>query len=207
MNFDEIKDLMEQEEDSLIIPLSLSELKSSKDSIRSIKRNMLIESLFQALAILFFLTYPTIFVVLHDMAKGVYFYSLLIASAISILYVIHFLKFLRQKRKVSHDSKNALLTYFNDLKVVLAIYRTAMTASIISLLLPATILSIGVNSQSLDGFNSFIYMDYNLPNQIILFIIFVVLILFIYWSTNFWANWMYERHARRIELILEQYKI
>lgn len=195
MNFDQLKEQWNNEDGNVNIPDNIEQLKESKHPIEKIQKSMKKEFSMQILAIILIGFFPLLlgFPISQYI---IYYVSYTMMVVISSYYLFGFYKFYKQTELYTGNTKNSLWKIYHELRLNMERYQ-----SFSFLLLPHFLITIGL----------FIYSSLekkgeNLSNANQASLIIVVLIgtiLFVA-SIVLWTKYIYGRHAKQLENILNE---
>ncbi|MGE8433776.1 MULTISPECIES: hypothetical protein [Chryseobacterium] len=195
MNFDQLKEQWNNEDGNVNIPDNIEQLKESRHPIEKIQKSMKKEFSMQILAIILIGFFPLLlgFPISQYI---IYYVSYTMMVVISSYYLFGFYKFYKQTELYTGNTKNSLWKIYHELRLNMERYQ-----SFSFLLLPHFLITIGL----------FIYSSLekkgeNLSNANQASLIIVVLIgtiLFVA-SIVLWTKYIYGRHAKQLENILNE---
>ena len=125
MNFDNIKAKMESENmEDVQIPKRIEGIETSKMPIQKVRKSMRGEIITQLICIVAFFAAPS-FVEMHQLPKAIYYILMFITSLITLGYLAKMSWFLNKTSSLNEGSKETVVTFINDLKLTLEVYKTA----------------------------------------------------------------------------------
>lgn len=202
MNFDNIKEAWDNESSNdLRIPQKMGPLKSARQPLEIIKRNMKHELFAQFLGIAIIGFFPQMFKIIREFYLLYYaLYGLMII--VSAYYFVKFYFFFKEINHASLSSKENLYELYYEIRLKIEMYKSfAYLLAPFSILLSA-ILIFGIDKKGvLDKLENITN-----TNMFIFFIFFSALILLVAIITNWWVNYFYGKYARQIKNVLDQLK-
>lgn len=204
MNFDDLnKELNAGDFSNFDVPDSLAHLRKSKLPINKIRASMKSEITTQLVFILIFFSVLLV-AKLNPLPLSVYIVFMTLTSLITLLYLAKMVFFVRGSASMEINTKDSIKDFIHDLKLTLEVYKTAIIAG--SLLLPIPVLALFCGQKTDNGkdiFSSWFLLEVS-PLQITVFIVAYLLVAYLfYYITVKWADTLYGRHIRDLEVILE----
>lgn len=205
MNFKDIKSKMDSESmDDIEIPNRISDMERSKLPIQKVRKSMIGEIITQLICIVIFFAAPSL-VKMYPLPEAIYYILMFITSLITLGYLAKMTWFLRKTSNLNLNSKETVITFLNDLKLTLEVYKTAIIAG--SLLLPFSIITLLLGMDQVD---ENIFMDFillNMPNSILIILMvgYIILAILMYFVTVAWANSLYGIHIKQLEKTLKEF--
>ncbi|MBO9693238.1 hypothetical protein [Chryseobacterium sp.] len=198
MNFDQLKEQWNKEDNHVNIPDTIEQLKESKHPIERIQKNMKKEFPMQILAIILIAFFPLQFK-FPSSQYIIYYVSYTMMVVISSYYLFGFYKFYKQTELYTGNTKNSLWKIYHELRLNMERYQ-----SFGFLLLPHVLLTIGLifyntmkeKGKSLAGFTD--------SYQLGLIIIVLIGTLGFIISIVLWTKYVYGRSAKQLENILNE---
>jgi hypothetical protein len=206
MDFDRIKELMDDEnQDDLLLPTSLENLKESQMPITTIRKTMKGEIATQLGAIVFFFAYPFL-IEMYELPRAVYFIFMFITSLMTLGYLAKMVWFLRRTSNVGQQTKETILNFIHDIKLTMEVYKTGIIAG--SLLLPVSVAAMlmGAVKYGEDQFTEWFLLQMSGGTLVLVILGYLVCCVFIYYITVIWADKLYGVHVRKLEEILAQFE-
>ncbi|AZA78402.1 hypothetical protein EG347_13195 [Chryseobacterium sp. G0186] len=198
MNFDQLKEQWNNEGSNVHIPDNIEQLKESKHPIEKIQKSMKKEFPMQVIAVILIGFFP---LQLGFPASQylIYYISYAMMVVISSYYLFGFYKFYKQTELYTGNTKNSLWKIYHELRLNMERYQ-----SFGFLLLPHFLITIG-----LFIYNTLIKKGKDLSeitneNQASLIIAVLIGTLSIVVSIVLWTKYIYGRHAKQLESILNE---
>ena len=191
MNFDNIKNKMDPESIYEIqVPNSMEGMETSKMPIYKVRKTMRGEIITQLLCIVVFFAAPSL-VEMYQLPKSIYYILMFITSLITLGYLVKMSWFLKKTSSLNEGSKETIITFINDLKLTLEVYKTAIIAG--SLLLPISLITFILGVEQIDEiiFTRFILLDMSTIMIISCIVGYIVVAVLIYFLTVGWSNRLY----------------
>ena len=207
MNLDNIKAKMESESmEDLQIPKKIEGIETSKMPIHKVRKSMRGEIITQLICIVAFFAAPS-FVEMHPLPKAIYYILMFITSLITLGYLAKMSWFLNKTSSLNEGSKETVVTFINDLKLTLEVYKTAIITG--SLLLPLSITTFLLGIEQLDEkiFTNLILLNTSTIMLIISAVGYIILAVFIYFVTVAWSDNLYGIHIKTLEKTLKEFDI
>lgn len=207
MNFDDIKSKMDSEDmDSNLIPKRIKDFETSKMPIQKVRKSMIREIITQLICIVIFFAAPS-FIEMHRLPEGIYYILMFVTSLITLGYLAKMSWFLNNTSNLNTGSKDTIVTFINDLKLTLEVYKTAIISG--SLLLPILVLTLILGFEKIDKeiFTNFVLLNISTTMLILYIVGYLILALSIYFITAVWANSLYGVHIRALEKILKEFDV
>lgn len=207
MNFDNIKNKMDAESiDEIQVPNSMEGMESSKMPIYKVRKTMRGEIITQLLCIVVFFAAPSL-VEMYQLPKSIYYILMFITSLITLGYLVKMSWFLKKTSSLNEGSKETIITFINDLKLTLEVYKTAIIAG--SLLLPISLITFILGVEQIDEiiFTRFILLDMSTIMIISCIVGYIVVAILIYFLTVGWSNRLYGIHIKQLENTLKEFDL
>ena len=207
MNFDNIKAKMETESmEDIQIPKRIEGIETSKMPIHKVRKSMRGEIIMQLICIIIFFAAPS-FVEMHQLPKAIYYILMFITSLITLGYLAKMSWFLNKTSSLNESSKETVVTFINDLKLTLEVYKTAIIAG--SLLLPLSLSTFLLGIKQLDEkiFTNLILLNISTIMLIIIAVGYIILAVFIYFVTVAWSDNLYGVHIKTLKKTLKEFDI
>jgi hypothetical protein len=207
MNFDNIKNKMDAESiDEIQVPNSMEGMESSKMPIYKVRKTMRGEIITQLLCIVVFFAAPSL-VEMYQLPKSIYYILMFITSLITLGYLVNMSWFLKKTSSLNEGSKETIITFINDLKLTLEVYKTAIIAG--SLLLPISLITFILGVEQIDEiiFTRFILLDMSTIMIISCIVGYIVVAILIYFLTVAWSNRLYGIHIKQLENTLKEFDL
>ena len=204
MDFDKIKELMDDEnQDDLLLPTSLENLKESQMPIAKIRKTMKGEIAIQLAGIVIFFAYPFL-IKMYELPRAVYFIFMFITSLMTLGYLAKMVWFLRRTSNVGQQTKETILNFIHDIKLTMEVYKTGIIAG--SLLLPISVSAIFMGAEKFgdDRFTEWFMLQVSPSTLLLLILGYLLSGVIIYYITIKWADSLYGVHVRKLEEILKQ---
>ncbi len=204
MNFDEIKKAMNHDDTNLQIPLSVSEIKSSETSIKTVRKWIAFDIL-SIYIIAIVLIYFMFFGEMYPLAKVVFSYTAFI-SIYANFGAIVFQFSIYQKLKIHEiNSKKTIEKYIILIKTYIGFSRIVFTGLCAAIMIPAMIATIGTEQYTENYVNDLI--KFKLSNyQLNRSIAYVLLIsAFGYYFSGWTYKKTLEKECNKLEKILDQF--
>jgi hypothetical protein len=206
MDFDKIKELMDDEnQDDLLLPTSLENLKKSQMPIATIRKTMKGEIAFQLVGIVILMTYP-LWIEMYELPRAVYFIFMFITSLMTLGYLAKMVWFLRRTSNVGQQTRETILNFIHDIKLTMEVYKTGIIAG--SLLLPISVSCIFMGGVEFgaDRFTEWFLLQMSGSTLVLVILGYLACCVLIYYITVVWADKLYGVHVRKLEEILEQFE-
>lgn len=196
MNFDQLKEQWNNEDNNVHIPDTIKQLKESKHPIEKIQKSMKKEFPAQILAIIFIGFFPFQFQFPSSLYL-IYYVSYILIVVISTYYLYGFYKFYKQTELYTGNTKNSLWKIFHELTLNMERYQ-----SFGFLLLPHFLLTIGLATYSILEQKGKTLSEISKANQVFIILAFLLATLFVVVGIIAWTKYFYGRHAQKLEDIL-----
>lgn len=198
MNFDQLKEQWNNEDNNVHIPDTIEQLKESKHPIEKIQKNMKKELPAQILAIIFMGFFP--FLLKFPSSQYIIYYvSYTMMVIISSYYLFGFYKFYQQTELYTGNTKNSLWKIYHELKLNMERYQ-----SFGFLLLPYFLLTVGLAIYSSLEKKGKSLSDLTDDHQQFLIILMIISTLALVSSIVLWTKYIYGRQAKQLENILNE---
>ncbi|WP_156877233.1 hypothetical protein [Salinimicrobium terrae] len=190
--------------DNIPIPNRINDIEMSKLPIQKVRKSMIGEIITQLICIAVFFAAPS-FVEMYRLPEAIYYILMFITSLITLGYLAKMAWFLRKTGNMNQNSKETVLTFINDLKLTLEVYKTAIIAG--SLLLPFSIITfiLGIDQVDEEIFTNFILLNMSTVMLIICIVGYIILAILIYFVTVAWSNSLYGIHLNQLEKTLKEF--
>lgn len=202
MNFDNIKAAWDDESaNEFVVPQKIEQLKSAKQPVDKIKKNMKHELFAQFFGIILIGFFPQIFNIIHEFYVLYYaLYALMII--VSAYYLVKFYFFFKEMNHSTLSSKENLYELYYEIRLKIEMYK-----SFAYLLTPFAILLSAILIFGLDkkGFLNKLATITN-TDLFIFFIFFSAIIILVALITNWWVNYYYGKYAKQIKKVLDELK-
>ncbi|MEG0927715.1 MULTISPECIES: hypothetical protein [Chryseobacterium] len=198
MNFDQLKEQWNNEDGNVNIPDNIEQLKESKHPIEKIQKSMKKEFPMQVLAIILIGFFPFQFG-FPASQYIIYYISYTMMVVISSYYLFGFYKFYKQTELYTGNTKNSLWKIYHELRLNMERYQ-----SFGFLLLPHLLITIGLfiyNTLEQKGKD---LSELTNANQASLIIAVLIGTLSFVVSIVLWTKYIYGRHAKQLENILNE---
>lgn len=205
MNFDNIKAKMDSENmDETQIPKRIKDLENSKMTIQKVRRSMRNEIILQLISIVYFFAVPS-FMEMDPLARGVYYILIFIMTLISLGYLAKMSWFLNKTSNLGRGSKETVLTFINDLKLTLEVYKTAIISGSLIFPLPLLAMVIGTGHTKKEVFTNLILLNISTPLLIFCIVVYLIVALVLFVLTTEWSNYYYGAHLKSLEKLLQEF--
>lgn len=198
MNFDQLKEQWNNEDSNVTIPKSIEQLKESKHPIERIQKKMKKEFPTQVLAVIFIASFPFLLNFLPYLYTA-YYISYTILVVISSYYLFRFYQFYKETEFYTGNTKNSLWKIYHELRLNMERYQ-----SFGFLLLPHFLITLGMQMYSIlakkgKSLNDFIgtHQEYIILSTLVVTLIYTA-------SVILWTKYVYGRHAKQLENILNE---
>lgn len=198
MNFDQLKEQWNNEDSNVHIPDNIEQLRESKHPIEKIKKSMKKEFPMQVVAIILIGFFP---LQLGFPASQylIYYISYAMMVVISSYYLFGFYKFYKQTELYTGNTKNSLWKIYHELRLNMERYQ-----SFGFLLLPHFLITIGLFIYNILVKKGKDLSEITNENQASLIIAVLIGTLSIVVSIVLWTKYIYGRHAKQLESILNE---
>ncbi|MFP3834368.1 hypothetical protein [Chryseobacterium sp. SIMBA_028] len=198
MNFDQLKEQWNNEDGNVNIPDNIEQLKESRHPIEKIQKNMKKEFSMQILAIILIGFFPLLFG-FPTSQYIIYYISYTMMVVISSYYLSGFYKFYKQTELYTGNTKNSLWKIYHELRLNMERYQ-----SFSFLLLPHFLITIGLFIYDTLEQKGQDLSELTTTNQASLIIVVLIGTLLFVVSIVLWTKYIYGRHAKQLENILNQ---
>ncbi|MGG5209580.1 hypothetical protein ACQWU4_11580 [Chryseobacterium sp. MIQD13] len=199
MNFDQLKEQWNNEAgESVHIPNTIEQLKKSKHPIEKIKKSMKAEFPMQIIAIILIAFFPQQ-LGFPTSQYVIYYTSYVILLVISSYYLFGFYKFYKQTELYTGNTKNSLWKIYHELKLNMERYQ-----SFGFLLLPHFMITLGLEIFNLLEKKGKSLGDLSNSYQQTLILAVLLGTVAIVTSIVLWTKYVYGRHAKQLENILNE---
>ncbi|MCJ8289932.1 MAG: hypothetical protein HRT58_09730 [Crocinitomicaceae bacterium] len=206
MNFEKLKQEMDaQNMDSNEIPTNIKSLETSKMPIQKVRQTMRKEIITQLVIIALFFSIPS-FKEMHQLPKAIYYILMFVTSLITVGYLLKMSSFLHKSSSLGGHSKDAVLSFINDLKLTLEVYKTAIISG--SLLLPLSMVTFYFGRVKMDEelFENLILLNISSPTLLLYILGYLIIAILIYIFTIKWSNRLYGIHITNLENTLKEFE-
>lgn len=207
MNFENLKnaideDASEARETELKIDLG----KGKQNPISIIRKNMRFELITILLSAILFLCVPTMYS-MNSQAQGIYIVFMTISVLMLLGIAIKFTFFLKESIPLATNTKSSIQAFIYNCKIALAIYKTYSIAS--ALLIPVPVFALIMGNTDSTYYNpelfiQYLFLNLNITELIQMVFIYIVIASAIYLLIILWIRYFYEKHIKKLELILGQ---
>jgi hypothetical protein len=155
----------------------------------------------QLVVIMLFFAAPN-FIELHQLPKGIYYILMSITSLITLIYLGKMSWFLNNSSSLGNQSKDSVISFIQDLKLTLEVYKTAIISG--SLLLPFSMICIYLGRMDMDSklFENIISLNVSNTTLFLYAIGYITVAILIYIISIWWVNKLYGIQIKNLELIL-----
>ena len=204
MNIDEIKKAMEHEESDLQIPFSVSEIKTSKTSIKKVKW-WITADISVVIAVTFILIYHIFFGEMYRAAQVIYNYTAFIAIMASLGAMAFQIRIFRNLSIENLTSKKTIQNYIIVIRTYIEFAKFIFSGLGASVLIPIVIASFGTEHYSEKFVTDIMYLN-NSTQQIYRTIAYIVLISVTGYFASVWVyKYTLEKESKKLEKILDQF--
>lgn len=206
MNFEKIKQKMDaQNMDSNEIPTNIKHLETSKMPIQKVRQTMRKEIITQLVIIVLFFSIPS-FKEMNQLPKAIYYILMFVTSLITLGYLLKMSAFLHKSSNLGGHSKDAVLSFINDLKLTLEVYKTAIISG--SLLLPLSMVTFyfGRVKMNEELFENLILLNISSTSLLLYILGYLIIAILIYFLTLQWSNRLYGVHIKNLENTLKEFE-
>jgi hypothetical protein len=198
MNFDQLKEQWNKEDNDVHIPDTIKQLKESKHPIERIQRNMKREFPMQILAIILMAFFPLQFQ-FPSSQYIIYYVSYTVMVVISSYYLFGFYKFYKQTELYTGNTKNSLWKIYHELRLNMERYQ-----SFGFLLLPHLLITIGLIMYNTMKEQGKYLPELSASHQQGLIIVVLIGTLGFITSIVLWTKYIYGGSAKQLENILNE---
>ncbi len=198
MNFDQLKEQWNKEDNDVHIPDTIEQLKESKHPIEKIQKNMKKEFPMQILAIILIAFFPLQFK-FPSSQYIIYYVSYTMMVVISSYYLLGFYKFYKQTELYTGNTKNSLWKIYHELRLNMERYQ-----SFGFLLLPHFLVTIGMVIYNTMKEHGKSLTELTTAHQQGLIIAVLIGTLGLITSIVLWTKYVYGRSAKQLEKILNE---
>lgn len=198
MNFDQLKEQWNNEDSNVHIPETIEQLKESKHPIEKIQKSMKKEFPAQVLAIILIGFFPLQFKFPASQYL-IYYISYVMMVVISSYYLYGFYKFYKQTELYTGNTKNSLWKIYHELKLNMERYQ-----SFGFLLLPHFLLTLGFIIYNTLEEKGKTLSELSSTNQTALIVTVLIGTIFLVTSIVLWTKYIYGRHAKQLQNILNE---
>ncbi|MBP2618295.1 hypothetical protein [Chryseobacterium jejuense] len=198
MNFDQLKEQWNNEDNNVHIPDTIEQLKESKHPIEKIQKSMKKEFPMQVFAIILLAFFPQI--LNFPISQYVIYYtSYVMLVAISSYYSFGFYKFYKQTELYTGNTKNSLWKIYHELKLNMERYQ-----SFGFLLLPHFMITLGLEFYKVLAKKGMTFENVTNSYQHTLIISVLIGTIAMILNIVLWTKYIYGRHAKQLENILNE---
>jgi hypothetical protein len=202
MNLNDLQEAWNREEGGENeLKLNLVALKEAHQPLESIRKNMKLELYVQLAAIGFLAFAPAYFGITGKLMMAYYsLYALMLA--VSGYYFYRFYLFFKRMHNYNANAKDNLYELYYEIRLNIEMYK-----SLSYLIFPFALViggMIGYSFNMNENPRDTILINEN--DGIILPVLAIIITLFLIAATNWWVNYFYGKHAKRIRKILDDLK-
>jgi TRAP-type uncharacterized transport system fused permease subunit len=204
MNFEDLKEEMDhaaQNEEGRLPEIDLS--RGQNNPVQLIRSNMKKEIVVQLIAIVIFMTYPSINP-LPEMAESAYYIFMFLISIMTLSYVIKLFFFLNKTSDLTRATKDTVRDFVYETRLTLEVYKSFVTAG--SILLPIPVFAL-LSKFSRSGdqyvFEKWFLLD--IPASYLVWTILAYLLtsILFYLITVLWTQSLYGKYLKSLDQIIK----
>ncbi|MBV8325926.1 hypothetical protein [Chryseobacterium sp.] len=198
MNFDQLKEQWNNEDNNINIPDNIQQLKESKHPVEKIQKTMKKEFPLQVISIIMIGFFPFMFK-FSPSVYPLYYTSYVILVVISSYYLFGFYKFYKQTEFYTGNTKNSLWRIYHELRLNMERYQ-----SFGFLLLPHILLTIGLQAYyTLEKKGSSLLDLTSIYHQYLTILVLITTLVYVA-AIVLYTKYIYGRHAKQLESILNE---
>lgn len=205
MNFDKIKEQMDAlNMDDSEIPTTIKDLAISHMPIQKVRKSMRNEIITQLMIIVVFFMAPS-FVEMHELPRAIYYILMFVTSLITLGYLAKMSWFLKRTSDLSGHSKDVVVSFINDLKLTLEVYKTAIISG--SLLLPFSMIALYLGKKDMNEelFENLVRLNVSNSTLLLYILGYILVAVLIYAITIIWSNKLYGVHIKNLMGVLKEF--